>query len=170
MLLSRINKNRDWVLLSVLASMLLYACASVSKLPRQASDVRFVDHVAGAPSIREYDYCANYVDASQETMLEAAKYSLIKNKFDIKESNIVNGVVRGEHGVSARDWNIVAGIYFKKLPKGIAVKIIVRTAVNTSLYRGDNGTAKDWTKNIISGIELYLQRDLNRSTTIMKCG
>ncbi|NOX43009.1 MAG: hypothetical protein GXP19_04650 [Gammaproteobacteria bacterium] len=168
--MNRTNKKIVWILLSVLISMMLYACASVSTLPRRASDVNFVDHVSGVPSVRNYDYCANYIDADKETLFEAAKYSLVTNKFDIKETNAVDDVIRGEHGVSARDWNIVAGIYFKEVSNGVAVKIIVRTAVSTSLYRNENGTAKDWSHKIISGIETYLHRNLDKSVTTMQCG
>ncbi len=170
MLLKKKHRKTSYVLLAIILPILVFACTSISDLPRRASDIDFVDHVSGTPSNRKYDYCANYIAVDKETMLEAVKYSLVKLKFDIKESNILTGVVRGEHGISPRDWNIVAGVYFKKLTKGVAVKIIVRTAVSTSLYQDENGTAKDWANKIISGIDVYLQRDLSKSASTMKCG
>jgi len=157
------------ILVVLSCSLLLFACTSISDLPRNARDVRFIDHVSGTPSLREFDYCANYFSVDKKTILEAIKFSLIKIKFEIREANILTGVVRGEHGISARDWNIVAGVYFKELPKGVAVKIIVRTAVSTSLYQDENGSAKDWTNKIIAGIDVYLQRNLTKSASALKC-
>jgi len=157
------------ILFLLILPVALFSCTSISDLPRNASDVHFSDHVSGTPSLREFDYCANYFSVDKETMLEAIKFSLIKIKFKVREANILTGVVRGEHGISARDWNIVAGVYFKELPKGVAVKIIVRTAVSTSLYQDENGSAKDWTNKIIAGIDVYLQRNLTKSASALKC-
>jgi len=170
MLLIRESESRAWILLGVLVSVLLGACASVSDLPRRASEVDFVDHISGTPSIREYDSCVNYIGVDIEAMVEAAKFSLVKNKFNVKISSPENNVVRGEHGVSARDWNIVAGIYFKKTDRGVAVKTIVRTATSTSLYQDKRGSAKEWVDKIAVSIGTYLQRNLGSSSSVMKCG
>lgn len=164
-----IGRKLSTVLIA-LTVFIFSSCASVSDLPDRASDVSFVDHIAGAVSIREYDLCGYYLDADMKTMVEAAQYSLIKNKFKIREASLIKGVIRGEHGLSDRDWNIVAGAYFKELKKGVAVKIIVRTAVSTSLYKEEYGTAKQWADKIVSSMETYLQRDLKIRSSAVNCG
>lgn len=155
--------------------LLLAACASVTDLPGSAGEVSFVDHVAGVPPLREFDYCGNYLNANKEAVFEAVKFALIKQKFAIQRADFDKGVVRAEHGVSSYDWNIVTGIYFKEIPTGVAVKIIVRTSVSTSLYadaraREGSITAREWLEKILANMETFLQEKHNISTSALKCG
>jgi hypothetical protein len=155
--------------------LLLAACASVTDLPGSAGEVSFVDHVAGVPPLREFDYCGNYLNANKEAVFEAVKFALIKQKFAIQRADFDKGVVRAEHGVSSYDWNIVTGIYFKEIPTGVAVKIIVRTSVSTSLYveeraREGSITAREWLEKILASMEAFLQEKHNISTSALKCG
>ena len=155
--------------------LLLAACASVTDLPGSAGEVSFVDHVAGVPPLREFDYCGNYLNANKEAVFEAVKFALIKQKFAIQRADFDKGVVRAEHGVSSYDWNIVTGIYFKETSTGVAVKILVRTAVSTSLYvderaREGSITAKEWLEKILESMEVFLQEKHNISTSALKCG
>lgn len=171
-----INKN-NLKLLDVLRLVFVFwlvaimaSCASVAKLPAKAADVRFVEHIAGVPSAREYDQCVFYQGISTDSVLKAARFAFVKNGFDVRKASVADGMVSAEHGMTARDWNIVAGIYFLETPgKGVAVKFIIRTAVSTSLYKEDVVTARDWTNRLLEAFDAQLQRDTG-GVSVAKCG
>ena len=154
----------------LLLILLLQSCASVSKLPESAQQVEFSDHIAGVPSTREYDQCHYYAGVNLTSVLQAAKYSLIKNKFSIRKENLSAGVVTAEHGMTSRDWNIISGIYFSEISKDkVAVKFIVKMAASTSLYQQDLLTAKQWTSKLVDEFNNNIQLDPAAGISIMNC-
>lgn len=169
----RINKGLENTcrFLVVLSGLLVLGCASVEKLPTSAAEVAFTDHVSGTPKSREHDQCLFYNGVKADQALEAAKYSFIRNKFSVKKASIAGGVITAEHGMTSRDWNIVAGIYFREVDnKGIAVKTMVKMAVTTSLYQADNITAKDWVGRLSHEFTSYLRRGSAVTLTTSTCG
>lgn len=162
--------SRVGLIAVLLSGLLSVSCTSVSTLPESAQQVKFSDHIAGVPSTREYDQCHYYSGVTLAAVLQAAKYSLIKNKFTLKRESLSAGVVTAEHGMTSRDWNIVAGIYFDELTKDkLAVKFMVKTAASTSLYQEDLLTAKQWVNKLVAEFNNNVQFDPVAGITIMKC-
>ena len=64
------------------------------------------------------------------------------------------GYVVGEHGMTMHDWNIIAGVYFKKYDNDVKVKVIVEGSKDIG-FSGDV-TSDGWTGKILKGMREYL--------------
>ena len=83
----------------------------------------------------------------------------------------------GEHGITAYDWNIVAGVYIQPEAEGCSAKLIVEGSKDIG-FKGD-ATAANWTQIIFQGMKQYFitaqisnpdkkqfegRREINRTT------
>ncbi len=97
----------------------------------------------------------------------AAKYALSKNNFAVQTAELKDGAVRGEQGASGANWNIVSGVYFKDEQGGVAVKVIIRTAKNFSLYKSDDDRALP--ASILKDIKYHIESNSLKNFPTIAC-
>ena len=99
----------------VLISLLfLSGCATVSMLPQSANEIDFSKRVEGKTGWSKYEQFHLFKNTETLDIYEAAKVGLAKNGFALISADMDKGTVIGEHGITLHDWNVLAGIYFKK--------------------------------------------------------
>lgn len=100
--------------LSILAiCVLCTSCVSLDSMPQSADEVDFTAERSGDTGWAQWQESITVRAASKEHVFNAARVSLNRHGYYVKRENLDKGVVIGEHGMTAFDWNIVAGIYFK---------------------------------------------------------
>ena len=111
---------------SLLCLIIIFAggCASISMLPENADAVSFGE-AEGKTGWSQYAQEESFSNYSKEQIYEASKAALGMAGFSLRKANIEEGYVIGEHGMTAHDWNIIAGIYFKKIEHKIKLKVII---------------------------------------------
>ena len=62
----------------------------------------------------------------KRTAYQAAKSGLADAGFTLKRASFDEGFAIGEHGMTAYDWNIVAGIYIKEIETAICLKPLLK--------------------------------------------
>ena len=129
-------------------------CASVHSMPQSANEVNFTPDVEGRTGWSKYEevFFLNGVD--KRTAYFAAKEGLSESGFTIKKANYSEGMAIGEHGITAYDWNVVAGVYLQEESKGTAVKILVEGSKDVGFW-GDM-TAESWPQKIFKGMKDYI--------------
>lgn len=60
----------------------------------------------------------------------------------------------GEHGMTAHDWNVIGGVYFRERDQDTQVKVIVEGSKDIG-FSGDV-TSDGWTGKILKGLRDYL--------------
>lgn len=138
---------------------LLASCASVSSIPQSASEVDFKERSVGQQGWSRYEDTlqVNFID--EGTAFEAAKSALASANFIIKRGNSSEGFVIGEHGMTAYDWNVVAGVYFTESGDGQLFKVISQGSKDVGVF-GD-ATENSWPQVILQGVRDYLQQENN---------
>jgi len=63
-------------------------------------------------------------------------------------------MVIGEHGMTAHDWNVIGGVYFKERHQDTQVKVIIEGSKDIG-FSGDV-TSEGWTGKILKGLRDYL--------------
>ena len=84
----------------------------------------------------------------------AAKAGLADAGFTIKKASFEDGFAIGEHGMTAYDWNVVAGVYIKPDEGGAMFKAIVEGSKDVGFW-GDR-TATSWVEKIFKGVREYV--------------
>lgn len=137
-------------------------CASISELPQSTSEVNFDSLDAGKAGMWKYEDSMRFVGVDKRTAFLAAKEGLIRSGFVVKKARYDEGTVFGYHGITAHDWNIVAGVYIKEFQNETAVKVITNTSKDFSLVGnlGDT-TSGSWPQMILSGMQDYIYRESN---------
>lgn len=137
----------------VLAMLLFQGCASVSMLP---DDVRNVDFNSpeGKTGWSKYEHVESFKGYSPEQIYQSAKVGLGEAGFSLRVADITKGLVIGEHGITAHDWNVIAGVYFKETESGTDVKVIAQGSKDYG-FSGDV-TSDGWTGKILKGMREYL--------------
>ena len=74
--------------------------------------------------------------------------------FSLIRADKSKGIVIGEHGITLHDWNIMSGVYFKKVETATMVKVIVEGSKDTG-FSGDV-TSDGWSGKILMGMRQYL--------------
>jgi hypothetical protein len=141
------------ILLLAAAVGLLQSCASVSMLPKDVSVVDF-DSPEGKTGWSQYNHVEMFRGYSPDQIYAAAKVGLGDAGFSLRSADMSKGVVMGEHGITAHDWNVIAGVYFKKVEAGTLVKVIVEGSKDIG-FSGDV-TSDGWTGKILKGMREYL--------------
>ena len=115
-------------------------------LPQSSSEVNFSTKIQGKTGWSKYEGVTFYKGVDEKTCYLAAKAGLAYANFQIKEENFEKRFVFGEHGITAYDWNIVAGAYIKPENKGCLAKLIIEGSKDLG-FQGD-ATGANWTQNI----------------------
>ena len=138
----------------LISVLLIASCASLDSLPQSAAEADFNPDLEGSTGWSKYEeaYFFNGIDA--RTCYLASKSGLADAKFTIKKASFKKLFAIGEHGLTATDWNVVAGVYIKPEPKGCAVKILVEGSKDIGFW-GDM-TESSWTQDIYKGMREYI--------------
>lgn len=138
----------------ILMLCLISGCASVSSLPQTASEVDFDTTLEGQTGWSEYQGAIEVPRIDDKTAYEAAKAGLRNAGFTLNRGDFNNMTVIGKHGMTAYDWNVVAGVYVKT----DETKTVFKTVVEGSKDIGFSGdaTGSDWAGRILGGVRAYL--------------
>lgn len=135
-------------------SLTLQACASVSMLPKNSSEVDF-DGVEGKTGWSQYKHTETFTGYTLDQVYDAAKVGLGEAGFSLRKASKAEGLAIGEHGMTAHDWNIIAGVYFKESEAGnTRVAVIVEGSKDLG-FSGDV-TSDGWSGKILKGMREYL--------------
>lgn len=127
--------------------------ATVDMLPQAVTEVNFAA-VEGKVGWSKYQEGFHFPSTSKGEVFAAAKSSLAINRFRLIQVDIRQGVVFGEHGITAFDWNVIAGIYFKARDTGYDVRVLVQGSKDYGIA-GD-ATGANWTGNILNAMKSNL--------------
>ncbi len=136
-----------------LGVLFLQGCASVGMVPKDVSEVDF-DAPEGKTGWSQYQHVENFRGYSTDQIYEAAKVGLGNAGFSLRTADKSKGLVIGEHGITLHDWNVIAGVYFKKENDNTKVKVIVEGSKDIG-FSGDV-TSDGWTGKILKGMREYL--------------
>ncbi len=132
---------------------LLSGCATLSMLPQSASEVNFSTQTQGKTGWSKYEGISFFKGVGEKTCYLAAKSGLVYARFRISKESYEKRFVLGEHGMTAYDWNIVAGVYIQPEAEGCSAKLIVEGSKDIG-FKGD-ATASNWTQIIFQGMKQY---------------
>lgn len=147
------------LLCTLLAYFVLTACASVNSLPQTANEVDFDEGVEGKTGWSEYQGLLQTAAVRDEVAYEAAKAGLRAAGFTVNRADISNRLVLGKHGMTAYDWNVVAGIYYRIDDDQTRFKMIVEGSKDLG-FSGD-ATGTDWVGRIQGGIRNYISTSVS---------
>ncbi len=133
---------------------LLSGCVSVHSLPQSSASIDFDSSDEGRTGWSKYEEVFYFNGVSGRTTYLAAKTGLSDAGFSIKKANYEKLFVIGEHGMTAYDWNVVAGVYLRPDQSGCKVKILVEGSKDVGLW-GDM-TRDSWPQNIFKGMREYI--------------
>jgi hypothetical protein len=139
--------------LLLIALLGLQGCASVYMLPKDVSEIDF-DSREGKTGWSQYKHMETFRNYSSRQIYDAAKVGLGNAGFSLRDADRSKGYVFGEHGMTAHDWNIIAGVYFKETGKDTNVAVIVEGSKDIG-FSGDV-TSDGWTGKILKGMREYL--------------
>jgi len=141
------------IILAVLTILIVTGCATRGMLPHNAKEANF-DGSEGKTGWSQYKHIETFHGYDVNQVYEASKVGLGNAGFSLIEANKLKGVVIGEHGMTAHDWNIMAGVYFKKIDTGTQVMVIAEGSKDVG-FSGDV-TSDGWTGKILKGLREYL--------------
>jgi len=140
--------------LAVLALLLTFTgCASVNMLPKDASEVNF-EAPEGKTGWSKYEHVETFHGYNADQVYAAAKVGLGDAGFSLRIADQSKGMVIGEHGMTAHDWNVIAGVYFRQLDQATQAKVIVEGSKDIG-FSGDV-TSDGWSGKILKGMRDYL--------------
>jgi len=137
----------------VLSLIIINGCASISMLPKDASQVDF-NGVEGKTGWSQYKHIETFHGYTKDQIYEGAKVGLGDAGFSLRKADKSKGIVIGEHGMTMHDWNVIAGVYFKEQSNSTKVKVIVEGSKDIG-FSGDV-TSDGWTGKILKGMRSYL--------------
>ncbi len=138
---------------SLIALVFFCGCATLSMLPQSASEVNFSTQTQGKTGWSKYEGISFFKGVGEKTCYLAAKSGLVYARFRISKESYEKRFVLGEHGMTAYDWNIVAGVYIQPEAEGCSAKLIVEGSKDIG-FKGD-ATASNWTQIIFQGMKQY---------------
>ena len=145
---------RLFVFILPLFLLLVSGCASINSLPQSASAVDFDQGKEGRTGWSKYEEVFFFRGIDRRTAYFAAKAGLADAGFTIKRADYESGCALGEHGMTAYDWNIVAGVYIKETGEGCLAKVLVQGSKDTGFW-GDM-TGSSWPQDIFKGMRKYI--------------
>lgn len=137
----------------LLLPLLFASCASVYMLPKDASQVNFESR-EGKTGWSKYEQVETFRGYSPNQIYDAAKVGLGNAGFSLRSADRSRGVVMGEHGMTAHDWNIIVGVYFRAVQEGTVVKVIIEGSKDIG-FSGDV-TSDGWSGKILSAMRSHL--------------
>ena len=132
----------------------LSSCATLSMLPKSASEVNFSKEIQGKTGWSKYEGTKFFKGIDEKTCHLAAKAGLTYAHFQIKKESFEERLVFGEHGITPYDWNVIAGAYIKPENNGCLAKLVIEGSKDFG-HKGDH-TARNWTQDIFIGMREYL--------------
>jgi len=132
----------------------LSGCASVSSLPKSADQAGFDAPREGKTGWSEYQELTTFPGVSTRVAFDAAKAGLADAGFALRKADYAALTVMGAHGMTAHDWNIVAGVYLREVPEGVQAKVIAEGSKDIG-FSGD-ATSGAWTGQILKGMRKYI--------------
>lgn len=142
------------ILVFTAVACLAGGCVSVHSLPQSAKEVDFEPSNEGRTGWSKYEEVVRFNGVDKRTAYLAAKAGMADAGFTIKRANYEAGMVAGEHGMTAYDWNIVAGVYVRSDENGTDVKVQVEGSKDIGFW-GDM-TAESWPQAILKGMRNYI--------------
>lgn len=112
--------------------------------------------IEGKTGWSKYEQNALFPNISSNDVYEAAKDALGANGFALRKADYASGVVIGEHGMTAHDWNIMAAIYFRAENGGVRIRVQAEGSKDIG-FSGDV-TSGGWTGRIINSMRNRLGR------------
>lgn len=148
----------------ILCTSLLFfvlGCVSVHSMPQSSASVDFNNSAEGRTGWSKYEEVFYLNGVGGRTAYLAAKAGLSDAGFSIKKASYEKLFAIGEHGMTAYDWNVVAGVYLQPEEKGCRVKILVQGSKDVGFW-GDM-TEKSWPQVIFKGMReyIYLQSQID---------
>ena len=139
-----------------IAALALFAsgCASTRSLPASADLAGFDSGQEGKTGWSEYQEITTFPGVSVRTAFDAAKAGLGDAGFALRKADFEKRMVTGAHGMTAHDWNIVAGVYLREVPEGVQAKVHVEGSKDIG-FSGD-ATSGGWTGEILKGMRKYI--------------
>lgn len=150
-------------LLPTIIGLALCGCVSINSLPKSAAEVDFDPDREGRTGWSKYEETVVFKSVDRRTAYLAAKSGLADAGFTIKRADFARGMVAGEHGMTANDWNIVAGVYVQEREEGTAVKVLVQGSKDVG-FQGDM-TAQSWPQKILKGMREYVLTESQITST-----
>lgn len=141
-------------LLSMLSLLFITGCASRTGVPANATQVDFSGK-EGKIGWSEYAENARFKNVELERFFEAAKSGMAAGGFTLKEANKETHTLIGEHGMTAHDWYVDAGIYYKQDKQDIIARVQIQGSKDIG-FNGDS-TGDAWAGKILNGIRAYLK-------------
>jgi hypothetical protein len=134
--------------------VLASGCASVSSLPQSADEAGFDSGVEGKTGWSEYQEVTTFPGVSLRVAFDAAKAGLSDAGFALRKADFDRRMVIGAHGMTAHDWNVVAGVYLREVPEGVQAKVTVEGSKDLG-FSGD-ATSGAWTGQVLKGMRKYI--------------
>ncbi|MEX0899803.1 MAG: hypothetical protein WD081_03835 [Gammaproteobacteria bacterium] len=143
---------KGFAVISVIV-LFLCGCATVGMLPDTAESIDFTAP-EGKTGWSQYHQIEMFKGYSESEVFNAAKVALGQVGFSLRSADFGKGRVVGEHGMTAHDWNVIAGVYFKGAPDGTEVAVIIEGSKDIG-FSGDV-TSDGWSGKILGEIRDYL--------------
>lgn len=140
-------------LVLVILGLSLTGCASVKMLPQEVSMVNF-NEPEGKTGWSQYKQTAVFHGYTVDQVYEAAKVGLGNAGFSIRSADKSKGMVIGEHGMTAHDWNVITGVYFLQNGNDTQVKIITEGSKDFG-FSGDV-TGDGWPGKVLKEMQEHL--------------
>lgn len=143
------------VFFSLILMSVLTGCVGSWAFPDTASQVDF-SGPEGKTGWSKYEQNAFFPGVSRQSVYDAAKDAMGATGFALRRADLLSGVVIGEHGMTAHDWNIMAAIYFREEAGGIKVRVQAEGSKDIG-FSGDV-TSGGWTGAMINTMRNRLGR------------
>ena len=138
---------------AALAVLLLAGCVSQHSLPDAAAAVDF-DAPAGKVGWAQYERTEFYPAISAARFRGLAADALRQTRFEVLLDDPASCCLKGEHGATRFDWNVMAGIYYRQEKGGVRVRYIIEASKDIGIF-GDK-TDRDWISEIHGRIRVHL--------------
>ena len=139
----------------LLLSLCLQGCVGSWAFEDSARSVDF-NGPEGKTGWSKYEQNAYFPNRTKAEVFEAAKAALNDYSFSVFRSDLNEGIVLGEHGMTAYDWNIMAAIYLRQEAGGVRVRVQAEGSKDIGIF-GD-ATAGNWTGSLINLMRNRLDR------------
>jgi hypothetical protein len=126
----------------------------MGSLPQSADQAGFDAGQEGKTGWSEYQEVTTFPGVSTRVAFDAAKAGLSDAGFALRKADFTALTVTGAHGMTAHDWNIVAGVYLREVPDGVQAKVIAEGSKDVG-FSGD-ATSDGWTGQILKGMRKYI--------------
>lgn len=129
-------------------------CASVRDLPQTAAEASAGGSEIGRTGWSRYQDVMFVRGIDRQTAFLAAREGLASASFTIQRGSETDGSVIGARGMTAYDWNVVAGVYFTERSDGYEFSVVAQGSRDVGFW-GDH-TASSWPQDIFRGIRNYI--------------